>query len=82
MIDDTPPPKPKGRRFDDKKGRWWLLSWRPATPDAPGGYLFRAEDGLDEVFFPSETEQDARAIERRSLGDARQLLWKARSGVL
>ena len=75
--------RPAARRFDDKKGRWWLLSWRDTTPEGgPAGYLFRAEDGQDEVFVPSESETDARAVERISLGDARQLLWMARSGLI
>ena len=80
MTDE--PAKPSGRRFDDKKGRWWILTWRPASGDAPAGYLFRAEDGGDEVFMPGTEAMDARAVERISLGDARQLLWMARSGLV
>ena len=80
------PPKAPGRRFDDKKGRWWLLSWRDATPDgAPAGHTdidVSVNAGKDEVFVPSESETDARAVERISLGDARQLLWMARSGLI
>ena len=81
MTDDSS--KPAGRRFDDKKGRWWYLTWRVATPEGgPAGYHFRAEDGQDEAFMPSESEQDPRAVDRLSLGDARQLLWMARSGLV
>ena len=86
--DDEPRgPRAEGpaRRFDDKDGRWWEVTWRPPEADASpvpyGRYAFRAADGSEEYSLPASSPSGER-LGRMTLADVRQLLALARSSLL
>jgi hypothetical protein len=71
------------RRFDDKQGRWWTVQWRAADAVNPvAGYVFKAIEGDDELFLEGAPGAGADKLARMSLGDVRQLLSVARSGLV
>jgi hypothetical protein len=74
---------PATRRFDDKQGRWWTVQWRDADAATPrAGYVFKSVEGDDELFLEGAPGAGASALARMSLGDVRQLLSVARSGLV
>ncbi len=81
---DTESASARSRRFDDKQGRWWHVAWRDASPESaqPAGYLFRAADGDEQLFLEAGPGASAESLERLSLGDVRQILSVARSGLV
>ncbi len=76
--------KQASRRFDDKKGQWWQVSWRDAEPVAnrAAGYVFRPADGDDELFLEAGPGAGPERLAQMSLGDVRQILSVARSGLV
>jgi hypothetical protein len=72
------------RRFDDKKGQWWEVSWRDADPagQRAAGYAFRAADGDEELFLEAGPGAGPERLTQMSLGDVRQILSVARSGLV
>ena len=76
--------KEASRRFDDKKGQWWQVSWRDAEPAAQrgAGYVFRAADGDEELFLEAGPGAGPDRLTQMSLGDVRQILSVARSGLV
>ena len=72
------------RRFDDKHGRWWTVSWRESNEStrAPSGFVFRPADGGEELFFEAAPGAGPDTLTRLSLGDVRQILSVARSGLV
>jgi hypothetical protein len=80
----TGPSKQGARRFDDKQGRWWHVSWRDAEPAAqrPAGYVFRPTDGDEELFLEGGPGAGPESLNQMSLGDVRQILSVARSGLV
>jgi hypothetical protein len=78
------PSKPASRRFDDKKGQWWQVSWRAAEPAAQrgAGYVFRAADGDEEIYLVAGAGAGPERLAQMSLGDVRQILSVARSGLV
>ena len=80
----TEPGKATSRRFDDKKGQWWQVSWRDAEPAAQraAGYVFRAAEGEEELFLEAGPGAGPERLSQMSLGDVRQILSVARSGLV
>lgn len=78
------PSKHASRRFDDKKGQWWHVSWRDGEPASqqPPGYVFRAADGGEELFLEGGPGAGPESLSQMSLGDVRQILSVARSGLV
>ena len=72
------------RRFDDKKGQWWQVSWRDAEPGAQRGacYVFRPVDGEEELYLEAGPGAGPESLAQMSLGDVRQILSVARSGLV
>ena len=74
---------PTARRFDDKRGQWWTVQWRDADATNPAsGYLFKAVEGDDELFLEGAPGAGPEKLARMSLGDVRQILSVARSGLV
>ena len=73
------------RRFEDKDGRWWDVTWHPGEAAAPqephGRYAFRAVDGSEAHSLPASSPAGDR-LGRMTLADVRQLLALARSNLL
>ena len=80
----TEPRNGAPRRFDDKKGQWWQVSWRDAEPAAnqPAGYVFRPAEGDEELFLEAGPGAGPESLAQMSLGDVRQILSVARSGLV
>ena len=80
----TEPGKATTRRFADKTGQWWQVSWRDAEPAAnrASGYVFRREDGEEELFLEAGPGAAPESLAQMSLGDVRQILSVARSGLV
>jgi hypothetical protein len=78
------PGKGAPRRFDDKKGQWWQVSWRDAEPatSSAAGYVFRPADGDEELFLEAGPGASPESLSQMSLGDVRQILSVARSGLV
>jgi len=78
------PGKATSRSFDDKKGQWWEVTWRDAEPSSQraGGYVFRAADGDEELFLEAAPGAGPERLAQMSLGDVRQILSVARSGLV
>ncbi|HWE41924.1 MAG TPA: hypothetical protein VG432_05425 [Gemmatimonadaceae bacterium] len=78
------PSNQTSRRFDDKKGQWWAVSWRDAEParGRSAGYVFRAADGDEELFLEGGPGAGPDRLAQMSLGDVRQILSVARSGLV
>jgi len=78
------PSKQASRRFDDKKGRWWQVSWRDAEPASQkaAGYVFRAVEADEELFLEAGPGAGPERLAQMSLGDVRQILSVARSGLV
>lgn len=72
------------RRFDDKKGQWWQVSWRDAEPGSrrAAGYVFRPAEGGEELFLEGGPSAGPESLAQMSLGDVRQILSVARSGLV
>lgn len=76
-------PSAEARRFDDKQGRWWTVVWRDADATNPvAGYVFTAVDSEEQLFLEGAPGAGAGALRRMSLGDVRQILSVARSGLV
>lgn len=80
----TGPGKGASRRFDDKKGQWWQVSWRDAEPAAnrAAGYVFSQADSEEELFLEAGPGAGPESLGQMSLGDVRQILSVARSGLV
>jgi hypothetical protein len=80
------PGKGAPRRFDDKKGQWWEVSWRDAelAANRAAGYVFRPADGEEdeELFLEAGPGAGPERLVQMSLGDVRQILSVARSGLV
>ena len=76
--------KALSRRFDDKKGQWWHVSWREAEPasNRAAGYVFHPADGDEELFLEAGPGAGPERLSQMSLGDVRQILSVARSGLV
>ena len=81
---DTESTSARSRRFDDKQGNWWYVTWRDAAPESaqPAGYAFRSADGEEELFLEAGPGASAESLARLSLGDVRQILSVAKSGLV
>lgn len=81
---DQGSPNQLTRRFDDKQGQWWIVTWR--GPDAasrrPAGYVFRATENDEELFLEAGPGAGPDRLAQMSLGDVRQILSVARSGLV
>ena len=83
MSQQSTTPTPTPRRFDDKRGRWWTVTWRDAdATHQTAGYLFNAVDADEELFLEGAPGAGPEKLERMSLGDVRQILSVARSGLV
>lgn len=78
------PDNEASRRFDDKKGQWWQVRWCDAEPatNRAAGYVFRPADGDDELFLEAGPGAGPESLTQMSLGDVRQILSVARSGLV
>ena len=73
------------RRFDDKRGQWWTVTWRgaDAASGRAAGYVFRAtENEEEELFLEAGPGAGPDRLAQMSLGDVRQILSVARSGLV
>jgi hypothetical protein len=83
MYQQPTTPAPTPRRFDDKQGRWWTVTWRDKDATHPAaGYLFKAVDADEELFLEGAPGAGPEKLARMSLGDVRQILSVARSGLI